>query len=59
MLSRYGGLRAKEIASIHVEDFTDAEGTFLEVLHVVKRGAKYGKARTIPLRPELADALCG
>lgn len=57
MLSRFGGLRAKEIATIHLEDLTDAEGKFSGKLEVAKRGAKYGKERTIPLRPEVADAL--
>ena len=57
MLSRYCGLRAKEIASIWFEDVTDATGAFVDRLHVSKRGAKYGKVRTIRMRPEVSEAL--
>lgn len=57
MLSRFCGLRSKEIANIHVADLTDAEGHFNGKLYVSERGAKYGKPRTLPLRPELSEAL--
>lgn len=57
MLTRYCGLRAKEAASIWVEDLTDAEGNYNGVLHITKRGAKYGKERTLPLRKELQEGL--
>lgn len=56
-LSRFGGLRAQEIARIHVEDFTDAEGRVIPELHISKRGAKYGKARTIDIPEVLVTAL--
>lgn len=57
MLSRFCGLRSKEIANIHFADLTDAEGQFNGKLYVSERGAKYGKPRTLPLRPELSEAL--
>ncbi len=57
MLSRFCGLRSKEIASIHVTDLVDAEGNFNGKLYVAERGAKYGKPRTLTLRPELSEAL--
>lgn len=57
MLSRFCGMRAQEIARLHFEDFTDVKGKIGDVLNVSKRGAKYGKERTIPMRPELKDAL--
>lgn len=57
MLSRFCGLRAQEIARLHLEDFTDVKGQITDELNVSKRGAKYGKERTIPMRPELKDAL--
>lgn len=57
MLSRFCGMRAQEIARIHFEDFTDVKGQITTDLHVSKRGAKYGKERTVPMRPELKEAL--
>lgn len=57
LLSRFCGLRSKEIASIHLEDLTDVEGKLNGKLYVAERGAKYGKPRTLTLRPELASAL--
>lgn len=47
MFSRYCGMRAKEIAHVHVEDFTDARGNIGDELYISKRGAKYGKERTV------------
>jgi len=57
LLSRFCGLRAKEIATLHVRDFTDAEGKVIPELRVSKRGAKYGKERTIDLREEVVDEI--
>jgi len=57
MLSRFCGLRSQEIARLHFEDFTDVKGKITSQLSVSKRSAKYGKERTIPLRPELKEAL--
>lgn len=57
LLSRYGGMRSAEIAALHVEDFTDATGKAIPELHVSKRGAKYGKERTIDIPEVLVQAL--
>lgn len=57
LLSRYAGLRAKEIATLHVEDVVDVTGKVNSVIEVSKRGAKYGKERSIPMRAELKAAL--
>lgn len=57
MLSRFCGLRAQEIAKIHYEDFTDVKGVVINDLHISKRGAKYGKERTVVLRKEVKEAL--
>lgn len=57
MFSRFGAMRAKEIANVHVEDFTDARGNITSDLYITKRGAKYGKERTIDMRPELVAEL--
>ncbi|TDK29811.1 site-specific integrase [Rhizobium deserti] len=57
MLSRYGGLRAREIATLHVEDVTDATGALADKIAISKRGAKYGKARTVRMHPNLKAAL--
>lgn len=57
MLSRYCGLRAKEIAHIHFGDITDARGSLTDRLEITARGAKYGKPRALRMRPELVKAL--
>lgn len=57
LLSRYAGLRAQEIARLYVEDITDVVGKVTDVIEVSKRGAKYGKERSIPMRPELKNEL--
>lgn len=57
MLSRFCALRAQEIATLHVEDITDATGALTDTLEVSKRGAKYGKERKVQMRPELIEAL--
>ncbi|MDQ0324028.1 integrase/recombinase XerD [Pararhizobium capsulatum DSM 1112] len=57
LLSRFCGLRAREIATLHVHDVTDATGELLDHISVSKRGAKYGKERTVRMRPELIEAL--
>lgn len=56
-LSTKAGLRAAEIAGIHVEDVLDANGRLRNEIFVSGRGAKYGKARDIPLHPEARAAL--
>lgn len=56
-LSHKGGLRAAEIAEMHIEDITDAEGRLLDTIQITSRGAKYGKARPVPMHPELRAAL--
>ena len=57
LLSRFCGLRANEIAHLHIEDITDAEGKFIDRINVSKRGAKYGKERVVHMRPEVVEAL--
>lgn len=57
MLSRFGGLRSAEIATIYFEDLTDAEGRFTGSLRLSKRGAKYGKERTVRLRGEVVERI--
>jgi integrase/recombinase XerD len=61
MLSRFCGMRAMEIAGLHFEDITDAEGKFMDKLTVTKRATKgsktYGKERVLLMRPELRSAL--
>lgn len=57
LLSHYCGLRAKEIATLWVEDIRNVKGEIGEVINVAKRSAKYGKARTIPMHPTVREAL--
>lgn len=57
LLSRYCAMRAKEIATLWFEDVTDAEGKFTDRIHISKRGAKYGKERTVRINQEIMDAL--
>jgi integrase/recombinase XerD len=57
MLSRFCGMRSREIATLHVADVTDATGALSDRISISKRGAKYGKERTVRMRPELAAAL--
>ena len=61
LFSRLCGMRAQEIASIHVEDLTDAAGALGDEVFVSSRGAKggrrYGKDRTIPMHPDLRKRL--
>lgn len=57
LLSHYCGLRAQEIAYLHVEDITDVTGVIGDHMQISKRAAKYGKERMVPLRPEVKDAL--
>lgn len=56
-LSHKAGLRAGEIAELHAEDILDARGRLKDSIWVSGRGAKYGKARTVPCHPELRAAL--
>jgi integrase/recombinase XerD len=56
-LSRRGALRANEIANIWLEDITDVKGNIVPEIHVSKRGAKYGKERTIDITEDLREAL--
>lgn len=52
------GLRANEIANVYAEDVLDARGALKrDVFFVSKRGAKYGKARTLPMRNDVYEAL--
>lgn len=57
LLSRYCGMRSQEIARLWVEDITDVEGKITSQINVSKRGAKYGKERTIEMRQEVRSAL--
>lgn len=56
-LSFFAGLRAQEIAFLHVEDVTDVQGRVCDVILVTKRAAKYGKARRLPMSPHLQELL--
>lgn len=56
-LSRKGALRAKEIANLWLEDITDVRGNIVPEIHVSKRGAKYGKERTIDITEDLRESL--
>jgi len=51
------GLRAQEVAKVYVEDILDARGRLKDSLFVSKRGAKYGKERTLPMRDDVKVAL--
>lgn len=51
------GLRAQEVAMLYVEDVSDARGRLQDSLFVSRRGAKGGKARTLPMHPEVKAAL--
>lgn len=53
MLSRFCGMRAQEIAKLHLEDITDVEGKIDGVIRVSKRGAKYGKEREIKVQSDV------
>lgn len=57
LLSHYCGMRAKEIANLWVEDIMDASGVLTDRIEVTKRAAKYGRERTLPMRPEVREAL--
>ena len=57
LLSRFCGMRAHEIANLWLEDITDVEGKIMDRINVSKRAAKYGKERTIRMRPEVKNAL--
>jgi integrase len=58
LLSCRLGLRAQEIAYLWVEDITNARGKVREdALFVSARGAKYGKARSLPMRADVRAAL--
>lgn len=56
-LSNKAGLRAAEIAEMHVEDLLDSHGRLRSDLFVSGRGAKAGKAREIPMHPEARAVL--
>lgn len=51
------GLRIGEACNVYLQDITYASGTFRENLFVSSRGAKNGKSREVPMRPELIEAL--
>lgn len=61
MFARMCGMRAQEIARLHVEDLTDPKGNLTDLVHVTSRGAKggkrYGCERTVPMHPELTRRL--
>jgi integrase/recombinase XerD len=57
LISFRAGLRAQEIARLDHYDVTDAQGKLARSLEVSKRGAKYGRPRSVPMHPDLFDAL--
>lgn len=61
MFSRLCGMRSQEIARLHIEDVLDPRGALSDLVFVSSRGAKggkrYGKDRSIPMHPDLADRL--
>lgn len=57
LLSVRLGLRAKEIAMLHVGDITNARGELSDTLFVSSRGGKYGKSRELPMTPDVIDML--
>ena len=56
-LSNKAGLRAAEIAKLHIEDLLDAHGRLRSDLFVSGRGAKCGSPREIPMHPEARAVL--
>lgn len=57
LLSHRAGLRAAEIAKLDIDALTDAGGKIAAKLIVDKACGKYGRAREIPMHPQLADAV--
>lgn len=61
MFARMCGMRAQEIATLHVEDVTDPRGKLTDTVHITSRGAKggkrYGCERTVPMHPYLTRRL--
>jgi len=51
------GLRAQEAARVCFEDILDARGRLKPVFFVTSRSAKYGKARNLPMHPQVKEAL--
>lgn len=51
------GLRAQEVAMLHPTDFLTARGEIGPVFYVSARGAKNGRARTLPMHAEVRAAL--
>lgn len=56
-VSIFAGLRAAEIAALTYNDVTTPTGALAGKLEVRAEGAKYGKARPVPIRPPLDTIL--
>jgi integrase/recombinase XerD len=57
LLSVKAGLRAKEIALRAWSMLTDSDGNVGDVIYLEDRAAKHGSGRSIPMNPQLRDAL--
>lgn len=57
LLSFHGGLRASEIAKIDLDAMFDVEGKVANRIIVGTDVAKLGRAREVPMTPDLTDAL--
>jgi integrase/recombinase XerD len=57
LLSYFAGLRACEIAGLHLSDVTNADGTTADVIQIRPGIAKGGHGREVPVCPELKQAI--
>lgn len=57
LLSIYAGLRACEIAALRVADVTDASGRVATQIQIRSDSAKNGRARTVPMHPDVSRAI--
>lgn len=57
LLTCRAGLRSQEVAKLYAEDVLDARGRLKDAIFVSRRAAKYGKPRSVPMRPDVREAL--
>lgn len=57
LLSVYAGLRACEIAAMTLECVVDADGRIGRTIFISRHAAKGGRERTIPMHPQIREAL--
>jgi integrase/recombinase XerD len=57
LLSFLAGLRACEIAGLHISDVTNADGSTADVIQVRPNVTKGGRGREVPICPELRQAI--